>query len=92
MLLIAAYYIFGMAFNTMAICGIFRSGGDVRFGLILDAIAMWGYAVLGGIICAFVLKIPPLWVYFVLCLDEFVKMPLVIRHYQKREWICNITR
>ncbi len=92
MLLIAAYYIFGMAFNTMAICGIFRSGGDVRFGLILDAIAMWGYAVLGGIICAFVLKIPPLWVYFVLCLDEFVKMPLVIRHYQKREWIFNITR
>ena len=53
---------------------------------------MWGYAVLVGIICAFVLKIPPLWVYFVLCLDEFVKMPLVIRHYQKREWIRNITR
>ena len=92
MLLIAAYYIFGMAFNTMAICGIFRSGGDVRFGLILDAIAMWGYAVLGRYHLRFCAENTAAVGYFVLCLDEFVKMPLVIRHYQKREWIFNITR
>ena len=76
----------------MLICGIFRAGGDVRFGLICDIIAMWGYAVPVGLLCAFVLKIPEMWVYFVLCLDEFVKMPFIIRHYKKGAWLQNITR
>lgn len=92
MLYINAYYILGSSVNTMLICGIFRAGGDVRFGLICDIIAMWGYAVPVGLLCAFVFKIPEMWVYFVLCLDEFVKMPFIIRHYKKGAWLQNITR
>ena len=92
MLYINAYYILGSSVNTMLICGIFRAGGDVRFGLICDMIAMWIYAVPVGLLCAFVLKIPEMWVYFVLCLDEFVKMPFIIRHYKKGAWLQNITR
>lgn len=92
MLYINSYYIMGASVNTMLICGIFRAGGDVKFGLKCDIIAMWGYAVPIGLLCAFVFKIPEMWVYFVLCLDEFVKMPVVIRHYKKRGWIRNITR
>lgn len=92
MLLINSYYILGSSVNTMLICGIFRAGGDVRFGLICDIIAMWGYAVPVGLLCAFVFKIPEMWVYFVLCLDEFVKMPVIIYHYKKRGWLKNITR
>ena len=41
---------------------------------------------------AIVLKLPEMWVYFILCLDEFVKMPVNIWHYKKRGWIRNITR
>ena len=92
MLYINSYYIIGQSVNTMLICGIFRAGGDVKFGLICDMIAMWVYAVPIGLLCAFVFKLPEMWVYFVLCLDEFVKMPVVIRHYLKRGWIRNITR
>lgn len=92
MLYINAYYILGASVNTMLICGIFRAGGDVRFGLICDIFAMWGYAVPIGLLCAFVFKIPEMWVYFVLCLDEFVKMPVIIRHYKKGTWLQNITR
>ena len=92
MLLINAYYIMGSSLNTMLICGIFRAGGDVRFGLMCDIIAMWGYAVPVGLLCAFVLRIPEMWVYFVLCLDEFVKLPVVFAHYRKRGWLRNITR
>lgn len=92
MLFINAYYILGMSVNTMLICGIFRAGGDVKYGLICDIIAMWGYAVPIGLVCAFVLKLPEMWVYFILCLDEFVKMPVNIMHYKKRKWIRNITR
>jgi Na+-driven multidrug efflux pump len=92
MLLITSYYILGQSLNTMLICGVYRAGGDVKFGLIMDACTMWGYAVPMGLLCAFVFKIPPMWVYFVLCLDEFVKMPIVIRRYFKYKWLRNITR
>ena len=92
MLLITSYYIMGQSINTMVVCGIFRAGGDVRFGLKMDIVAMWVYAVPVGMLAAFVLKLPPLWVYFILCLDEFVKMPVVLMHYKKKKWLCNITR
>ncbi|MCQ2432172.1 MAG: MATE family efflux transporter [Clostridia bacterium] len=92
MLFITAYYIMGQSVNTMVVCGVFRAGGDVRFGLYCDFFAMWVYAVPVGLLAAFVLKLPPLWVYFILCLDEFVKMPAFILHYRRKKWLKNITR
>jgi len=92
MLYINAYYIMGMSLNTMMVCGVFRSGGDVKFGLVGDTIAMWVYAVPMGLLCAFVLKLPEMWVYFILCLDEFVKMPAFLMHYRSKKWLRNITR
>ena len=92
MLYINSYYILGQSLNTMLICGIFRAGGDVKFGMYCDAIAMWVYAVPVGLLAAFVLKLPEMWVYFILCLDEFVKLPAVFRHYGKGAWLRNITR
>ena len=92
MLLINSYYIMGSAVNTALIAGVFRAGGDTKFGLICDTIDMWVYAVPLGFFAAFVLKLPVLCVYFLLCTDEFVKWPWVIRHYRKGEWAKNITR
>ena len=92
MLLINSYYIMGSAVNTALIAGVFRAGGDTKFGLICDTIDMWVYAVPLGFFAAFVLKLPVLWVYVLLCTDEFVKWPWVIRHYRKGEWAKNITR
>lgn len=92
MLFINAYYILGMSLNTMLICGIFRAGGDVKYGFFCDLIAMWGYAVPVGLICAFWLKLPVMWVYFILYLDEFVKFPVNLWHYKKGTWLKNITR
>lgn len=92
MLYINSYYILGCSLNTMLICGIFRAGGDVKYGLWCDIIAMWGYAVPMGLFCAFVLKLPEMWVYFIMCLDEFVKLPFNAWHYKRKGWIRNITR
>ena len=92
MLLINSYYVMGAAVNTTLIAGVFRAGGDSRFGLICVAIVMWVYAVPVGFLAAFVLKLPVLWVYFILCLDEFVKWPAVIHRYRSGKWLKNITR
>ena len=92
MLFINSYYIMGAAVNTTLIAGVFRAGGDSRFGFIVDTIDMWCYAVPLGFLSAAVLKLPPMWVYFLLCTDEFVKWPWVIKHYKSRKWLKNITR
>ena len=92
MLYINVYYIVGQAMNTMVICGAFRSGGDSRFGFICDVIDMWVYAVPLGFVAAFVLDLPPMVVYFLICTDEFVKMPFIYRHYKSYRWLKNITR
>lgn len=92
MLLINSYYVIGIAVNTTLIAGIFRAGGDSRFGCICDGITMWCYAVPLGFFAAFVLKLPVLWVYFLLCTDEFAKWPAVIRRYRSGKWLKNITR
>lgn len=92
MLLINTYYVMGAAVNTTLIAGVFRAGGDSRFGFICDTIDMWCYAVPLGFLAAFVLKLPVMWVYFLLCTDEFVKWPWVIKHYRSGKWLNNITR
>lgn len=92
MLYINSYYVVGQAMNTLTIAGIFRAGGDSRFGLICDAICMWVISVPLGFLSAFVFKLPPLAVYFILCLDEFWKVPVVIVHYRSGKWLKDITR
>ena len=92
MLLINSYYIMGGAVNATLIAGVFRAGGDSRFGFICDTIDMWAYAVPLGFIAAFVLKLPVMAVYFLLCTDEFVKWPWVFKHYRSYKWLKNITR
>ena len=92
MLLINAYYIMGGAVNTTLIAGVFRAGGDSRFGLVCDILDMWVYAVPLGFLAAFVLELPVVWVYFLLCTDEFVKWPWVFKHYRNGKWLKNITR
>lgn len=84
--------IVGAAINTVLICGIFRAGGDARFGFVMDSICMWCVSVPIGLICAFVLDLPPVVVYIILYLDEFEKMPFVIHHYRSKKWLKNITR
>ena len=82
----------GAAVNTTIIAGIFRAGGDSRWGFYCDCIDMWLYAVPLGFLAAAVLKLPPMWVYFLLCTDEFVKWPWVFKHYHSKKWLKNITR
>jgi Na+-driven multidrug efflux pump len=92
MLLINACYVIGKTLNTTMIVGIFCAGGDSRFGLINDIFTMWVFAVPSGLLTAFVFRLPPLAVYFILFLDKFVKMPFIFRHYFKYGWLRNITR
>ena len=91
MLLISSYYIAGKSVNCMTIGGIFAAGGDSKFGMLCDSVTLWCIIVPLGGICAFILKLPVMVVYFVLNLDEIIKLPVVYKHYKKYKWIKNLT-
>lgn len=92
MLYINSVYVMGSAVNATMITGIFRAGGDSKFGMVCDFIDMWIYAVPLGFLAAFVFQFPPMVVYVLLCTDEFVKWPWVFKHYKSGKWMKNITR
>lgn len=92
MLLVNVFYIMGTAINTPLIAGIFRAGGDSKFGFWCDTIDMWGWGVPVGLLAAFVFRLDVKIVYLLLCTDEFVKWPWVFRHYYSNKWAQNITR
>jgi putative MATE family efflux protein len=91
MLLMSVYVIF-QAINATAIVGVFRGGGDIRIGIILDSGTMWGFGILLGLLGAFVLNWP-VWVLLVIVmLDEVIKLPFCIWRYKSKKWMKNVTR
>lgn len=90
MILMCSYYILGRSINCTTIGGIFSAGGDTKFGFICDTVTMWAFIVPVGSIAAFVLKLPVLVVYFLLNLDEIIKLPVVIARYKQYKWLKNI--
>lgn len=92
MLFVMAYFTLCQAFNTTMVVGIFRSGGDTRFGLILDILSMWGGSILLGALAAFVFKFSVPIVYVLLMSDEILKIPFTTIRFKSYKWLKNITR
>jgi Na+-driven multidrug efflux pump len=92
MMFVMSYFVIAQAFNTTMIVGVFRAGGDTRFGLILDASTLWGVAILFGALAAFVFKLPIPVVYVIIMSDELIKIPLSYWRYRSMKWVKNVTR
>ncbi|HIU32281.1 MAG TPA: MATE family efflux transporter [Candidatus Caccousia avistercoris] len=92
MMFVMSYFVFGQAINTTMVVGIFRAGGDARFGLILDVSTMWGCSILLGALSAFVFRWSLPAVYVLLMSDEVIKLPFTVWRYRKKYWLRNITR
>lgn len=92
MLFVMSYFVLAQAFNTTLIVGVFRSGGDTKFGLLLDVATMWGCSILIGAVAAFFFKAPLPVVYVILMSDEIIKLPLTTKRYISYKWLKNVTR
>lgn len=91
MMYICTYYMIGKSVNATVIAGVFCAGGDTKFGLKCDAVTMWVILIPIGMITAFVLKLPVMVVYFIISMDEIIKLSAVYRHYKKYNWVRNLT-
>ena len=92
MFFVMSYFVVGQAFNTTMVVGIFRSGGDTRFGLILDVSTMWCCSILLGFLAAFVFKLSVPVVYMILMSDEIIKIPITFWRYRSCKWLRDVTR
>jgi len=92
MILIMSYYVIAQAYNTTLIVGIFRGGGDTRFGFFLDVAFMWGVSIIIGYISAFALGLPAAAVAFILYCDEVLKIPVSTWRYKTYKWLNDVTR
>ena len=92
MLFVMAYFVIGQALNTTLVVGVFRAGGDTRFGLFIDVLFMWGISILFGFLAAFVFKFSVPVVYMILLSDEIIKLPFTFSRYRSYIWLKNVTR
>lgn len=87
-----AAYVIGQSINSTWVVGVFRSGGDTRFGMILDMTTMWFGSILFSALAAFVFHFPVPVIYAILLSDEFIKVPFCLWRYRKKVWLRDVTR
>lgn len=92
MMYIMSYFVIGQSINSTVVVGICRAGGDTKFGLYLDIFTMWGIAIIGGFLSAFVFKFGVYVTYIILLSDEIIKMPLSYWRYKSKKWLTDVTR
>lgn len=92
MLVFCAANCIARCINDTVICGIFSAGGDTKFDAQSLLVTMWGIIIPVALCAAFWWKLPVVWVYFILSMDEIIKLPWVYAHYKKYGWVKNITR
>ena len=92
MLVVMAVYVIFQSVNTTLVVGVFRGGGDTRYGFFVDVSVMWGITIPGAIVAAFILHAPIFIVILILLSDEPLKMPMIIRRYRTYKWLKNVTR
>lgn len=70
------------------VVGIFRGGGETRFGLLSDVVSQYVFILPAVILCAFVWKLPFLTTYIVmLAADDISKLALTIPYYKSMRWV-----
>ncbi len=92
MFFVMSYFTLCMSINTTLIVGVLRSGGDTKYGLVVDLGGMWCFSIILGAIAAFKFQASVQIVYMILMCDEVVKLPMSISRFFSFKWIKNLTR
>lgn len=77
-------------FNIVMIIGVFRGGGDTKYSMLVQACTVWGFAVPIAFIGAVVLNLPVTAVYFLICLEEIVKIIFEFARLKSGKWVRSV--
>lgn len=75
------------AFNIVLMIGVIRSGGDTRWGMLVEILTMWVIGVPLALLGAFVFRWPVYWVYLLVQTEELIKAMIGLTRFVSRRWI-----
>jgi putative MATE family efflux protein len=84
--------LFVRASNMILYIGAFRSGGDTRFGLIMDGLTIWVVGVPLAFAGAFLFHLPVQYVYLLAMSEEITKWAVALWRFFSRRWIHDLTQ
>ncbi len=70
--------------------GIIRSGGKTKYVMVIDFIGTWGVGVPLGLIAAFVWNLSIPYVYFILSLEECVRLGISLVIFKRKSWMKSL--
>ena len=86
-LLLAYAFVAPIKVQNMILGGILRSGGGTTYVMVVDLIGTWIVGVPLGLFSAFVLRLPVAAVYFVLSMEECVRVVISLAIFRKKSWM-----
>lgn len=86
-LLIAYALVAPVKVQNMILGGILRSGGRTTYVMVIDLIGTWIFGVPLGLLAAFVFQFPIAAVYFVLSMEECIRVMISLVIFKKKKWM-----
>ena len=77
-------------FNVLMIVGVFRGGGDTLYSMFVQLGTIWLYAIPTSYIGATYFKLPLESVFFIICLEEILKVIFEAKRLRSKNWIRNV--
>lgn len=77
-------------FNVLMIVGVFRGGGDTKYSMFVQLGCIWAFAIPSAYIGAVYFKLPLESVFFIICLEDVIKVFFEARRLGSKKWIRNV--
>ena len=81
----------GTSYQAPCLTGIVRGGGLTKFVFYNDLIFQWDVVLLFSLLAAYVWKLEPVWVFFILKSDQLLKCAVAAVEVNRFTWIRNLT-
>ncbi|MBC8590932.1 MATE family efflux transporter [Wansuia hejianensis] len=78
-------------FNVLMIVGVFRGGGDTTYSMLVQLGTIWLFAIPAGFAAAVYFKMSLQQVFFILALEEVIKIGFEIKRLRSKKWIRNVS-
>ena len=78
-------------YNTIAIVGVLRAGGETKVAMKIDLSTVWLIGVPLAFVGAVVLKLPVEYVFLLVTMEEVIKAFLGVPIIKSGKWIKNLT-
>lgn len=90
LMILSGVFLWVRSANFTIFIGILRSGGDTKYAMVAELMAVWLVGVPMALLGGFVLHLPVYFVYPMVVMEEVVKFVISFRRYRSMKWLNNL--